>query len=298
MALDLSGIWAPLVTPFDEKEELDLEALAFNVQLYGQTPLRGYVALGTTGEFAHLTDEERGRVMETVVRAAQADDRPVIAGTGGHSTRVAADLARRAAEAGAVAVLVWPPFYYRARLDHAALREYFEAVADASPIPVILYNIPQATGVPLTPELVGELAAHPNIIGIKDSSGQPAQTIAFVREGGPGFQVLVGATTALLAGLAAGACGGILATANIAPWECCEVFDHARAGRWAEAADVYRRVAAIDEAVGRYGIGAIKAVAEMLGYRAGPPRRPLARPDEAALDELRLILREQRLLGC
>ncbi|HEY8415974.1 MAG TPA: dihydrodipicolinate synthase family protein, partial [Thermaerobacter sp.] len=196
MALDLSGIWAPLVTPFDEKEELDLEALAFNVQLYGQTPLRGYVALGTTGEFVHLTDEERGRVMETVVRAAQADDRPVIAGTGGHSTRVAADLARRAAEAGAVAVLVWPPFYYRARLEHAALREYFEAVADASPIPVILYNIPQATGVPLTPELVGELAAHPNIIGIKDSSGQPAQTIAFVREGGPGFQVLVGATTA------------------------------------------------------------------------------------------------------
>ena len=298
MSLDLSGIWAPLLTPFDRDEELDLEALAFNVQLYGQTPLRGYVALGTTGEFVHLTDDERGRVIETVVRAARADQRPVIAGVGGHATRVAAELARRAGEAGAAAVLVWPPFYYKAKMTADALLDYFTAVADASPVPVVLYHIPQNTGVALSPALVGELAAHPNIAGIKDSSGQPVQTIAFLREGGPGFQVLVGATTALLAGLAAGAAGGILATANIAPWECCEVYEHARAGRWAEAAEVYRRVAAVDEAVARLGIGALKAVAEMLGYRAGPPRRPLTRPDEAELDQLRLLLRDQKLLGC
>lgn len=298
MALDLHGIWAPLVTPFTPDEGVDLEALAFNVQLYGQTPLQGYVALGTTGEFAHLSDEERGRVIETVVRAARADDRPVIAGVGGHATRVAVEQARRAADAGAAALLVWPPFYYKAKMDGDVLSDYFTAVADASPVPVILYHIPQNTGVNLSPAVVGELAAHPNIVGIKDSTGQPAQTIAFLREGGPGFRVLVGSTTALLAGLAAGAAGGILATANIAPYECCEVYDHARAGRWAEAAEVYRRVAAVDEVVARMGLGALKAVLEMLGYRGGHPRRPLVRPGEADLDRLRLLLREQRFLGC
>ncbi|QIA27098.1 dihydrodipicolinate synthase family protein [Thermaerobacter sp. PB12/4term] len=298
MALELDGIWAPLVTPFAEDESLDLEALAFNVQLYGQTPLRGYVALGTTGEFVHLSDEERGQVIETVVRAARADDRPVIAGVGGHATRVAIEQARRAADAGAAALLVWPPFYYKARMQAEALIDYFTAVADASPVPVILYHIPQNTGVNLSPAVVGELAAHPNIAGIKDSSGQPAQTIAFLREGGPRFRVFVGSTTALLAGLAAGAAGGILAAANLAPYECCEVYDHARAGRWAEAAEIYRRVAAVDEMVAGMGLGALKAVLDMLGYRGGHPRRPLVRPDEPRLDPLRLLLREQRLLGC
>ncbi|HEY8487463.1 MAG TPA: dihydrodipicolinate synthase family protein, partial [Thermaerobacter sp.] len=278
MAFDLQGIWAPLVTPFTADEAVDLEALAFNVQLYGQTPLTGYVALGTTGEFVHLTDEERGQVIETVVRAARADDRPVIAGVGGHATRVAVEQARRAAEAGAVALLVWPPFYYKAKIDRDALIDYFTAVADGSPVPVILYHIPQNTGVNLSPAVVAELAGHPNIVGIKDSTGQPAQTIAFLREAGPGFRVMVGSTTALLAGLAAGAAGGILATANIAPYECCEVYDHARAGRWADAAEAYRRVAAVDEVVARMGLGALKAVLEMLGYRGGYPRRPLTRP--------------------
>ncbi|GAB6876006.1 dihydrodipicolinate synthase family protein [Thermaerobacter litoralis] len=298
MAFDLQGIWAPLVTPFTADEAVDLEALAFNVQLYGQTPLTGYVALGTTGEFVHLTDEERGQVIETVVRAARADDRPVIAGVGGHATRVAVEQARRAAEAGAVALLVWPPFYYKAKIDRDALIDYFTAVADGSPVPVILYHIPQNTGVNLSPAVVAELAGHPNIVGIKDSTGQPAQTIAFLREAGPGFRVMVGSTTALLAGLAAGAAGGILATANIAPYECCEVYDHARAGRWADAAEAYRRVAAVDEVVARMGLGALKAVLEMLGYRGGYPRRPLTRPEEAELDRLRLLLREQRFLGC
>ena len=298
MAFDLQGIWAPLVTPFTADEAVDLEALAFNVQLYGQTPLTGYVALGTTGEFVHLSDEERGQVIETVVRAARADDRPVIAGVGGHATRVAVEQARRAAEAGAVALLVWPPFYYKAKIDRDALIDYFTAVADGSPVPVILYHIPQNTGVNLSPAVVGELAGHPNIVGIKDSTGQPAQTIAFLREAGPGFRVMVGSTTALLAGLAAGAAGGILATANIAPYECCEVYDHARAGRWADAAEAYRRVAAVDEVVARMGLGALKAVLEMLGYRGGYPRRPLTRPEEAELDRLRLLLREQRFLGC
>lgn len=298
MALDLRGIWAPLVTPFTEDEDVDLEALAFNVQLYGQTPLRGYVALGTTGEFVHLRDDERGRVIETVVRTARVDDRPVIAGVGGHATRVAVEQARRAADAGAAALLVWPPFYYKAKIDGDALIDYFTAVADASPVPVILYHIPQNTGVQITPGVVAELASHPNVAGIKDSTGQPAQTIAFLREGGPGFQVFVGSTTALLAGLAAGAAGGILATANIAPYECCEVYEHARAGRWAEAAEVYRRVAAVDEVVARMGLGAMKAVLDLLGYRGGYPRRPLVRPGEEDLDRLRLLLREQRFLGC
>ena len=298
MAFDLQGIWAPLVTPFTADEAVDLEALAFNVQLYGQTPLTGYVALGTTGEFVHLSDEERGQVIETVVRTARADDRPVIAGVGGHATRVAVEQARRAAEAGAVALLVWPPFYYKAKIDRDALIDYFTAVADGSPVPVILYHIPQNTGVNLSPAVVAELAGHPNIVGIKDSTGQPAQTIAFLREAGPGFRVMVGSTTALLAGLAAGAAGGILATANIAPYECCEVYDHARAGRWADAAEAYRRVAAVDEVVARMGLGALKAVLEMLGYRGGYPRRPLTRPEEAELDRLRLLLREQRFLGC
>lgn len=298
MAIDLHGIWAALLTPFDHQEEVDLEALAFNVELYGQTPLKGYVVLGTTGEYPHLADAECGGIIETAVQVAQRDERPVIAGVGGHSVSTAVQRARAAARAGAAGILLWPPYYYRPALADDVLERYFLSVAEASPVPVILYHIPSHTGVTLSPALVGRVAAHPNVVGIKDSSGRTEQTIAYLRESGPGFQVLVGTGTDLLAALAAGAAGAILAVANVAPWECCEIYAHSRQGRWADAAQVYRRVAVIDEAVGSMGVGGWKAVAEMLGYRTGPPRSPLNRPDEAQLEQLRLLLREQRLLGC
>ena len=295
--MDLTGIWAALLTPFDEQEAVDLEALAFNVELYGQTPLKGYVVLGTTGEYPHLTEDECAAIIETAVQAAQRDQRPVIAGVGGHSVVAALRRIRRAAQAGAAAVLLWPPHYYRPATD-GLLERFFMAVAEESPLPVILYHIPGYTGVPLSPALVERVVAHPNVLGLKDSSGQTTQTIGYLREAGPGFQVLVGMGAELLAALAAGAAGAILAVANVAPWECCEIYTLSRQGQWAEAAQIYRRLAMIEEAVGSFGIGGWKAVAEMLGYRAGPPRSPLRRPEPEELESLRLLLRDQRLLGC
>ena len=280
----LSGIIPPLPTPFDAAGSLDLGLLRALVEHLNGTGLSGYLALGSNGEAVHLWPEESPAVVRTV-RETAAPGMILLAGTGQLSTAATLDATCRAAGAGADAVLVLPPFYYRGAMTGDALRRHFEAVATASPVPVILYNVPVNTGLTLPVEVAAALSHHPNVIGIKDSAGDVGQLAELVRttRGGRPFDVLSGSFAATLPGLSVGATGAILAVANVAPRECVSILDLVRDGRHEEAREVHMRILPLARLVtSRFGIPGLKAALEILGHPAGLPRLPLLPlPDEA-----------------
>jgi 4-hydroxy-tetrahydrodipicolinate synthase len=294
-APSLEGVYPPVLTPFRD-EHVAHDKLASNLRRLGEYPLAGYVVLGSTGEFPLLSESEKERVIETA-RAETPRSRTLIAGTGGESTGAAIRLSRRAAELGADAVLIITPCYFKGAMKPPVLVRHYQAVADASPVPVLLYNYPANTGINMEPDLVARLAEHPNIRGIKDSSGNVPQAAEMMRLTPKTFQVLVGSPIAFLPALLLGAAGGILAVANLAPRECCEIWRLARAGQWAEAREIVYRLSPLATGIsGRYGIGGLKAAQELLGYYGGPPRPPLLVPDGDAVEEITEILATAGLL--
>ncbi len=221
----------------------------------------------------------------------------MIAGTGCESTRATIALTCRAAEAGADAALVVTPHYYKGRMTPDALVGHFCAVADASPIPVLLYNVPSNTGVDMDAATIARAAQHPNIVGVKDTGGNIAKMADTVRLVRPGFQVLAGSAGFFFAGLAIGAVGGVLALANIAPQQAIDIYRLFKAGRWDEAAELQRRMLPVNAAVtARFGIAGLKAALDMLGYYGGPVRPPLLAITDAERQTLRTILAEGGLL--
>ncbi len=280
--LRLKGVFPALTTPF-EKGAVALDLLRHNVAAYNATPVSGYLALGSTGEFPHLTADEKRRVLEAVVEEAGLAGRPVIAGVGELSTAAAVAAVREAAVAGAAAVMVVPPFYYRPAMDDAALAVHYERVADASPVPVLLYNVPALAGVTLSPVLVERLADHPNIIGIKDSSGDLVLLGAYLQAsaGNDGFAVLTGSGSALLAALLAGAAGAILGVAGVAPWECAGLVEAVARHDLAEARRLQGRLAGVEQQVlDPYGLPGLKWAMDLLGYFGLEPRAPLRPLDD------------------
>ncbi|MBI3079476.1 MAG: dihydrodipicolinate synthase family protein [Deltaproteobacteria bacterium] len=295
-AIQLRGIFPPIPTPFEPDGAVAHEHLAANLGRWNETPLSGYVVLGSTGEYVYLTWEERLKVLEVARRHIPASRR-LIAGTGWESTQVTIEFTRRAADRGADAALVVTPCYYKAAMKPEVLRAHYERVAGASPIPVILYNVPQFTGVNLPPGLAAELGRHPQITGIKDSTGDVGQVQELVRLAPPGFQVVVGMAETLLASLATGACGAVLAFANIAPHQCVELQRLHDEGKLEEARALqWRMVPSARAVTSTYGIRGLKAAMDLLGYYGGPPRPPLppATPDEVAA--IRGLLRDAGLL--
>ena len=288
--LALAGIYPPIPTPFDTDGAFDVEAMRSNLRFWNQFDLRGMVALGSNGEAVLLDPEERIRVVETV-RSSIPEDRLLIAGTGCQGTRETIDLTRRAAKAGADAVLVLPPSYYRGRMTPDALAVHFFTVADASLVPVILYNMPACTGMDLDVDLVGRLAGHENILGMKDSGGDLVKMGAIRERLGPDFQILAGSASFLLPALSVGAVGGVLALANIAPEACLEILRGARDGRMEEARETQVRMVPVNTAVTRrWGVAGLKAAMEMTGLYGGPVRAPLQPLSEEERQELRAIL--------
>lgn len=272
--LPIRGIFPALTTPFEGGEPA-LTLLRHNIRAYNAAPLAGYVVLGSTGEFPHLSYEEKLAVLATV-REETAPGKLVIAGTGGVSTAETVRLTRAAAAAGAQAAMVVPPYYFRPAMTDEALERHYLAVAEASPIPVLLYNIPALAGVSLSPALVAVLAAHPNVAGIKDSSGDVALLQEYMREAPAGFNVLTGTAATLLAALSAGGAGAILALANLAPWECVRLYETVTGGEYGPAGELQRRLAAVDRAVcDRHGIPGVKYAMDVLGYFGLEPRPPL-----------------------
>jgi len=290
------GIYAPIPTPFEEEgDEIAYGRLAENIARWNRTRLTGYVVLGSNGEFALLDEAEKEALID-VVRELAAPDKKVIAGTGAESTRATVRLTRAAARLGADAVLVLTPHYYKGSMTDPALERFYLDVAEASPVPVLLYNMPRNTGLNLGPAVVARLATHPNIVGLKDSSGDITQIAEIIRLVPPEFAVFAGSAGFLLATLALGGIGGTLATANIAPDECSAVWELWRAGRIEEARRRQFRLLPVNRAVtARWGVPGLKAAMDLLGWYGGPPRPPLLPLGQAEREELGRILAEAGL---
>ena len=294
--LSLAGIFPPIPTPFDAAGELDLKALAANLEKWNRYPLAGYVVLGTNGEFPFLSEAEKLICFE-VARKHIPPGKLFLAGTGCESTRNAIRLTKQAAALGADVAILISPSYYKSKMDAAGLSDYYLSVADASPIPVSIYNMPANTGVDMPADLIITLSQHLNIAGLKDSGGNLAKLGEIVRSARPGFQVLAGSAGFLYPALCIGAVGGVLALANIAPQECCDIVELARYGKPEDARELQLRMIAPNAAITAcFGVPGLKAAMEMMGYYGGPPRSPLLPLSDAQEETLRGILVEAGIL--
>lgn len=282
----LSGVFAPVVTPF-KNDAPDLGALRFNLRKLGETDLAGYLALGSNGEFRSLDDTEQTAVLE--VFASEKGSKTVMVGTACESTRHTIEKTRRAASMGFEYVSVLTPSYFAKQMNDAVLTGYYEKVADASPIPVLLYNAPGfAGGVQISPKAVNRLAAHPNIVGMKDSSAAGPDRFLTALEPGHEFSVLAGSANFFYASLHLGAVGGIISLANSMPEPCCEMYRLFMAGEYERARSLHFRLARLNGAVsGAYGVAGVKASMDIAGFRGGDPRSPLIPLSDADRDSIR-----------
>src|SRR5262245_42164562 len=276
-------------TPFADGE-VDLRAIRSNVRRWMDAGLGGIVALGTNGEAALLDEDESQRIVEATREAVPAD-RVLIAGAGHESTRATIAAAKRAAAAGADAVLCKTPYTYRNHVPPAGLIAHYTAVADASPVPVLLYNFPASTNVNLAPETVGRLAAHPNIIGLKETSTDGAQFADLSAAVPRDFAVLCGSAPGVYAALCAGATGAIIAVGAILPRLCLELLSCVRSGRHAEALAIQHRITPLARAVTTaFGIPGLKAAMTLAGFTGGDPRPPLAPLGPEGIERIRGFL--------
>jgi len=285
--MKLNGIFPPVATPFNAGGEIYAAKVAHNVAKWNRTGLAGYVVCGSTGESVHLTFEEKLRMFELVAQHA-APDKLLICGTGVESVRETLELTRRAAAMGYKAAMVRTPHYYKNLVNNGPAQAlYFRAVADASPVPVMIYNWPQATGVDIPADIVVELSHHPNIIAIKESSGNIEKVMQMIRESKPGFQVLVGSAPTLAPSLAVGAAGAVLAYANAAPYSVIAIWEAHRQREFEAAMDWQRRIARPAALVTvKYGIPGLKYAMDLNGYYGGPCRLPLAPLTPGATKEI------------
>ena len=295
--MQLSGIFPPIPTPFTTSDELDERALRDNARRWIATPLAGIVTLGTNGESAYVDDDEAERVV-AIVREQVPRQKLLIAGTGRDSTRGTIAATRRAASAGADAVLVRAPSFFKSQMTSAAFVRHYRAVADASPVPVLLYNFPAGFGVDIPSAAIEQLATHANIVGVKQSGGdlgKIADDAAMARSLEKPFVVMCGAAPILHAAILCGAVGGILAVASVVPEICVELFDLARAGHHDDARDLQRRLTPLAKSVtSGFGVPGLKAALDLVGYVGGAPRSPLA---PASAEIVATLRRQLQALG-
>ena len=270
----LEGCFPPIPTPFDADGRVDHDNLALNLEKWQKTPLNGFLVLGSNGEAVLLKREEK---LETWKTAGQAigPDHLFIAGTGCNSTGETVELTEKAARLGANAAMVVTPYYYKSGMDHKALVVHYTTIADSSPIPIILYNVPAFTGIDLSAETIIELAQHPNIIGLKESSGNVVK-MGQVFYKSDHFQVLAGSGSFLLPALTVGAVGGVMALAAVAPHALAEIVECFQNGAMKKARDIQLRLISANAAVtSRFGIPGLKAALDLIGMYGGPVRPPL-----------------------
>lgn len=289
-AVTIAGIYPPIATPFDADGEVDYVALRANAARWMRTPLRGLVVLGSNGEAAFIDQDEAERIVGEV-RALVPSDRLVVAGTGRDSTRATIEACRRAARVGADFALVRVPMAFKAQLTADALLRHYRAVADASPVPVLLYDFPQSFGLALPLPVIVALADHPNVAGMKESSGDLAQIADQVAATPDRFEVVVGSAPTLYASLCVGVSGGVVAVANVVPEVCVRLYELTRAGRHAEALALQRRLTPLARAVtATHGVPGLKAAMTLAGYHGGLPRAPLSPCPPTVVAELRAML--------
>ena len=296
MNYQFAGIYTPIVTPFDSSGNVDERGLAANVDRYLATKLTGLVVLGSNGEAAQLEDDEADRVI-AVVRERVPTGRPMLVGTGRESTRATIAACKRAAKLGADAVMARTPSFYKPQMTTENFVKHYSEVADASPVPVLLYNVTIYTGVNLLPDAVETLSKHPNIVGLKDSGNDMLQIGDYLARAQPGFTVLAGAAPTLFTSAALGVHGAVLALAGVVPDLCVQLFAHVEAGRLDEARALQRRLMPLARSIGPiWGVPGLKAALDLLGFAGGIPRSPLRAAGPQVVDTLRTQLAALDLL--
>lgn len=291
--LRLNGIFPPIATPFNYDGDIFESKLRHNIEKWNRTALAGYVVSGSTGESVYLSVEEKLRLFELTAKHA-ASDKLLLAGTGMESVRETVMLTNRAAEMGYKAAMVRTPHYYKNLLNNGAAQAlYFRSVADQARIPLMIYNWPQATGVDIPAETVASLSAHPNIIAIKESSGNLEKVLAMLRTVKEGFQVLVGSAPTLAPSLQVGAVGAVLAYANAAPYSTIAIWEAHRTRENDAARDWQNRIARASWLVTvKHGIPGLKYAMDLNGYYGGPTRLPLIPPSPEAKREIEEAFRD------
>jgi len=282
-----AGVFTPIATPFTSNDTVDEKGLASNVKRWMTTPLTGLVVLGSNGEAPQLDDDEADRVVE-IVRAGVPKDRPLIVGSGRESTKATIAATRRAAELGADAALVRTPSFFKSQMTTEVFIRHYSAVADASRIPVLLYNVTMYTAVTLPVDAIEQLSAHPNIAGIKESGNDLPYISECITRTPDDFTFLAGSATTLFQSLCAGADGAVLALAALLPDECVEMVKLVKENRIAQARELQRRLTPIARSIGGgFGISGLKAALDLLGFSGGPPRPPLRPASKQIVDTIR-----------
>ena len=285
----IDGVFPPIPTPFSN-DTVDVVAMGSNVDRWMQTRLRGVVVLGSNGEAPFLNESDSDAAV-AAAREHVPSNRLCIAGVGRESTIETIRATKRAADLGVDAVLVRTPSFYKVLLTPEVFVAHYTAVADASPVPVLLYNFTAVTGVTLPVEVVSTLAAHPNIVGIKESGSDLKYVSALIANTPDDFVLLAGSAPVFYPSLLVGATGGVLALASVVPDLCVELYDLAQSGRHSEARELQRRLTPLAGLVtSRYGVPGLKAALSLLGFRAGEPRLPLQPITSEAIDEIRVVL--------
>jgi len=272
MATGLSGIFAPICTPFVD-EELSVEHLKNNMQKYGKSPLHGYYVIGSNGENKSLTEDEKVKILETVI-AEKAPSQIVMAGSGYESTRESIAFSKKAEKLGADFVTLLTPSYFKKRMTDDAIIGYYTDVADAISIPVLIYNAPGFTGLTISPAVIKKLGAHPNIVGMKDTS--PGNIGKYLAVAGDGFEVLSGTVNTLLTGMVLGAPGGVVSLANIFPEQSCMLYEKIKEGDMKKALELHYMLFRLNSSIsGKFGVAGVKYAMEIAGFYGGSPRLPL-----------------------
>lgn len=285
------GIFAALVTPFIG-EKLSVEKFKDNIQKYNASGLAGYVVLGSTGECVSLSDRESERLVRAVKEAA-AKGKKIIAGTARESTKLTIEFTNAMADLGIDAALVRPPSYYKSRMGRDALKKHYLTLAEKSRVPLIIYNIPQNTGISLESRLIMELSSHPNIVGLKESAGNLSFLGEVIPKVPAGFSYLLGSGNVILPGLVMGACGAILSVANVAPDICLEIYHLFQENKIEAAAKLQQDLIPLNKAIMEtYGIPGLKYALDVRGYYGGPCRLPLLPIEEKGETELRGLLKK------
>jgi 4-hydroxy-2-oxoglutarate aldolase len=292
MAKRVSGIFTPITTPF-LNEEVSIEHLKGNMRIYRDTSLSGFLVLGSNGENKSLTEDEKLKVLETVLEE-KAEHQLVMAGSGYESTRQTISFSVKAAELGVDFVSLLTPSYFKKSLTDEAMIGYFTDVAEALPVPVLVYNAPGFTGMTITPKAIESISRHPNIVGMKDTS--PGNIGRYLEVCGDNFDVLSGTINTLFIGLALGASGGVVSLANAYPHTCCELYERFKSDDIKGARELHFRLFRLNHFVsGRFGVAGVKCAMEVAGYYGGPPRRPLLPLKNEAKALIKNAIAEARL---
>ncbi len=291
----LSGVFAPISTPFAFDETVDYGALRFNLERYAQSGILGYLALGSNGENKSLTEEEKLAVLDTIVQH-KGQQQVVMAGATYEAQRDTELFFQKAGDLGADFGLLLSPSYFRKQMTDDVLYRYFTTVADRSPVPLLIYNAPGFCGVTLSPDLVGRLASHENIVGMKDSAASGIEN--FLAFTGDEFRVLAGSVNFLFPAMMAGAVGGTVSLANSFPRLAVELFECGATRDESKGTAMQERLSRINRAIsGKYGVSGVKAAMNLAGLRGGIPRRPLLRLTDEQVQELRVVLIQEGVLS-